>query len=296
MEIMKKTRLILGIALIGLLGFFTSCEEDETIPLPTITFTNDVDSVQLEPGDSAHTITGTITADGDLNYVKYFKVTDQGETQLDMVEEFDDPQNYNFSYTVTDIGQDMTIKVEVTDEENQTVSRNFDINFTPPEDVINSYTEKILGSYDANKGSSFASVDGTVYTWDDAKANSGKIDYLYYYGSTNGATLAAPNNSTAEDVYPGLSNWEIRNATKFKTTDLSTEDFDGMSSKDDSQIVSAADGADQTAINSLSEGDVIAFLTASTSEHPEKKGLVKVVTIEGTGGNSTMEIAVKVQK
>ena len=295
---MKKTKLLFGIALIGLLGagVFTSCEEDETIPLPTITFTNDVDSVQLEPGDSAHTITGTIAAEGDLNYVKYFKVTDQGETQLDMVEEFDDPQSYNFSYTVTGIDQDMTIKVEVTDEENQTVSRNFDINFTPPEDVINSYTEKILGSYDANQGSSFASVDGTVYTWDDAKANSGKIDYLYYHGSTNGATLAAPNDPTAEEVYTGLPNWEIQNATKFKTTDLSAEDFDGMSSKDDSQIVSAADGADQTAINGLEEGEVIAFITASTSEHPEKKGLVKVVTIEGTGGASTMEIAVKVQK
>ena len=46
---MKKTKLLFGIALIGLLGagVFTSCEEDETIPLPTITFTNDVDSVQL---------------------------------------------------------------------------------------------------------------------------------------------------------------------------------------------------------------------------------------------------------
>ncbi|MGM0530788.1 MAG: hypothetical protein ACQER7_05505 [Bacteroidota bacterium] len=297
---MRRTKLFLGIALIGLLGAgaFTSCEEDEgAIPLPTITFTNDVDTVELEPGDSTHTITGTVTAEGDLEYVKYFKVTDQGEEQLDMVEEFDDPQNYNFSYTVTEIDQDMRIKVEATDEENQTVSRNFDIDFTPPEDVISSYTDKLLGSYDSDEGSSFASVDGTVYTWEDATNNSEKIDYLYYYGDNNGATLAAPNDGTAEeDVYPGLTDWDTQNATTFTTTSLTAEDFDEIPGTDDSEITSSADEADQSAINDLSEGDVVAFITASTSENPEKKGLVKIVTIEGEGGTSTMEIAVKVQK
>lgn len=295
---MNKTRLFLGIALIGLLGagVFTSCEEDEAVPLPSITFTNDVDSVKLEAGDSAHTITGTITTEGGLEYVKYFKVTDQGEDQLDMVEEFDDPNNYEFSYDVTEIGQDMTIKVEATDQENQTVSRNFDIYFTPP-DKVSSYTEKILGSHDADEGSSFASVDGSVYTWDDAKANSEKVDFLYYYGQTNLATMAAPDDATAEEViYPGLTDWETQNSTKFKTTSLSVDEFDEIPATDDSEIISAAEEADETDINELEKDQVIAFETASTSDHPEKKGLIKVVAIEDTGGSSTIEIAVKVQK
>jgi len=293
--IMRKTmtRIVL-IMLAGVMAVFSSCQEEETnVALPEISFANGEASVTLEPGDSTHTISGTISAPGGLKFVQYFEVTDQGKTQLDLVEEFDDPEQHNFSYTVEGIGHDMTIQVEATDQENQTVSKDYSIDFTPH--VVNAYTDKILGSYDSNTGSSFASIDGTVYSFSEAGNNSEEVDLMYYYGQTNGATIAAPNDPTADDVYPGLTNWSTRNSTQFKTTDLTAEDFDGIAGTDDSQIVSAAEGADQTSINSLAEGDVIGFITASTSAHPDKMGLIKVISIEGSGGTSTITIAVKVQ-
>ena len=290
------TRIVL-IMLAGVMAVFSSCQEDETsVALPEISFTNGETSVTLEPGDSTHTINGTINAPGELEFVKYFEVTEQGKTQLDMVEEFDNPEQYSFSYTVESIGQDMTIQVEATDQENQTVAKNFEIDFTAPQDVIHTYTDKVLGSYDSESGSSFASIDGTVYSFSEAGNNSGEVDLLYYYGQTNEATVAAPNDPTAEDVYPGLTNWSTQNATEFKTTDLTTGDFDGIPGTDDSQIVSAAEGADQSAISGLTEGDVIGFVTASTSAHSDKMGLIKVISVEGTGGTSSLTIAVKVQK
>ena len=309
---MKRIKLFFGIALIGLLGagIFTSCEEDETFPLPTITFTNDVDTVKLEAGDSTHTITGTVTAEGDLNYVKYFKVTDQGENQVDMVEEFNNPQNYNFSYTVTGIGQDMTIKVEATDEENQTVSRNFNIYFTPPEpsgDSINSYLDVTIGSisWNTTDPTYYAVATNTTYAHDDDDAY--KSDLGYIYGDNHEATICSPgwDELDTPSQGPDESGWNSEKATRFKTTSLTPSDFDAIAEDFDSEFViedNATDASNEF-VDHLQVGgknedvDVIAFITEN-----DKKGLIKINSIEDgsnddhPGGSGTITFDVKIQK
>lgn len=54
---------------------------------------------------------------------------------------------------------------------------------------------------------------------------------------------------------------------------------------DDVEIVNAASDVDQSKMTELSEGDIIAFETASTSSHASKKGLIKVNIIKWNCGN-----------
>jgi len=178
----------------------------------------------------------------------------------------------------------------VTDNKDLTASVSFTITVEAVGGPINTWTAT-LGSHQSTKGSSFASTTGTVYSIADAKANSSLVDFMYYYGAENFATLAAPDDATVESVFSsadGPASWTTRNATRFAETNLSAGDFDAI--EDDLTIVEEATGASATKVNELSDGDVVAFVTAD-----DKMGLVKVVSIT-TGAGGEMEISVIVQQ
>ena len=305
---MKRVSILFTAMILVAAGIFTSCEEEANMA-PIITFTNGISSVDLEAGDTEHTITGTIEAEAGLDEVKIFQVTDAGETQLgsaitdfkagSAVVEGADGITYNFSFDILGITDDIVVKVEATDKDNQTASKNFTI--TAGGAVaggIETYTTKVLGAQSASTGSSFASIDGTVYGIVDAKANSAKVDFMYFYGVSNLATLAAPNSSDAAAVFNhatnGVEKWAVRNATKFGTTSVTAGEFDAMT--DDALIASEASGLSADKVNMLSVGDVVAFETASTSSHASKKGLIKVTAISSTGADGSITITVKVQE
>ena len=169
-----------------------------------------------------------------------------------------------------------------------TVTTTAEITYGP----ITAYTNTILGSWNnSTYGSSFASSNGTVYKIVDAKSNSQLIDWLYYFGTVNQATIAAPNDNNAASVFNGangLSNWTYRNATKFrKVTDV----INWNSITNDSLIlIQTQSGVDMSAIPSLSVNDVLAFYT-----NAGKKGLMKITDIT-TGNDGTITYDVKVQK
>lgn len=178
----------------------------------------------------------------------------------------------------------------VTDAKNKFRELNFTITTTAPAGPINTYSQKILGGQDNTIGSSFASIDGSIYSLAEAKTNSAKVDWMYYNGAQNHATLAAPIDPTAAEVFNDLNgngpaSWTVRNATKFKTV---TVDFASVT--DDSQIVTAATGATDTKVINLSVGKVIAFIAANG-----KMGLIHVDDITGFA-SGTMTISVKVQQ
>jgi hypothetical protein len=291
---MKKTKLLLGIALIGLVGVFSACEEEETTE-PTINITESSVPDSVEAGVEA-TLEFSVIADEKLEQIELRKGTKTLDTKT---EGFTDKSADNYTYTgvladTAEAESSLQMALIATDNKENTKTYDFEIYVKKIEgDPINEYTDKILGSYDANEGSSFASIDGTVYSWSDATNNSQKIDFIYFYGATNDATLAAPNDTDAESVFSGLSDWATQNATKFGTTELSAEDFDAVD--DHLEIVDVATDLTETKINKLSVDDVIAFETASTSSHPSKKGLIKVNDIT-TGSDGTITIAVKVEQ
>ena len=151
---------------------------------------------------------------------------------------------------------------------------------------------KILGAQGSSTGSSFASIDGTVYKIADAKANAAKIDWLYFYGATNLATLASPNDAAAASVFNdptnGLATWSVRNNTLFKKV-TGPVDWNGIVN-DSLIMIETASGVTNSKINSLVVNNYLSFITASG-----KKGMIKVEAINGND-SGTITISVKVQQ
>jgi hypothetical protein len=292
---MKQIKMILGIALIAMVGIFTACEEDETATIDITPKTSNPDTVVA---NTAVSLEFSIITDENIETIELSK----NGGLIDMKEDnFTGKTSDTYVYNDTlagsnEAGTTLKMALSVTDSKDNMEVYGFDIYVKSPEttgDPINTYSDKILGSYDnATDGSSFASIDGTVYSWSDASNNSEEVDLVYFYGATNEATLAAPNDSDAESVFD-FSGWSTQNATKFGTTTLTASDFDAID--DDVEIKEEASNLTATKVNQLAADDVIAFQTASTSANASKKGLIKINSIT-SGSDGTIDITVKVQQ
>jgi len=295
---MKTTKLFfIGLAVLSV-GLFTSCEEDETATGPSIQFI---------------TGTGVITADATVDVYDEFKfkcLVSSGSADLMSFDIKENNVSIGGSFPINS-SDDIFDKVSFTAEATIIVAETGTFTYTfiaTDEDGltetktivitvgtnINSYTDKIIGAnQNTTLGSSFASIDGTIYNMTNATANQNKVDFVYYYGATNLATLAAPDNADAQTIFTAISGWTTKNATKFGATTITGTAFDAIDN--DTDIITAADGLTASDATDLAVGDVIAFVTASTSANASKKGLIKIVSI-ATGNTGTITIAVKVQK
>ena len=180
----------------------------------------------------------------------------------------------------------------ITDKDNQVVELSLNITTQQVYGPLTEFTMKVLGAQKTITGSSFASIDGTVYGLADAKTNAGKIDWLYFYGATNLATLAAPIDADAAIVFSdplnGVATWSVRNATKFKKV---TDQITWSAITNDSALIAlTSSGVTNTKVNSLSKNDILAFITASG-----KKGIIRVDDIT-TSESGQITISVKVQQ
>jgi hypothetical protein len=302
---MKKIRYFLFIALASGLAILNSCSDSETVTpadeTPTINFVGG---------------TGYISSNATLKVNETFKVginafsnTTTGENLV--------------KFTITRIfnnvplTQDTTINTDqlnievhatansqvgaeswyfkVTDKNNKTKEISFTITTEAAVtyDSINEFSMKILGAQDNATGSSFASIDGTVYNITDAKANAAKIDWLYFHGSVNKATLASPADADAQAVFNnatwGIQTWTVKNNTLFKEV---TDVVNWASIDNDSLIlIHTASGVTNTKVNNLAVNDILSFITVTG-----KKGMIKVESIDGANSAGTITISVKVQK
>jgi len=286
---MKILKSLVLIALVAVT--FASCKKDETtLPAPVISFLNGINETTVNPGAN-YTIAGTISAEEGLSEVKYFQVTATGETQIGLaITSFDNANIYSFQKTFADITEQTVVKVMATDKKNQTSVLNFTIKVSG--NAIATYNDVVLGSYSSTTGSSFASLNGTVYQLTDAKTNSSKIDIIFFYGNTNNATLSAPSNLTdLNQVFTTASapsTWTVKNDTKLEKV---TVVFENVTTGNQIPNIQST-GTEK--VSNVAVGDVIAFRTASTSDFPNKNGLVKIVSITGTGATATIKFNVKV--
>ena len=299
MKKVKLTEVLFVLILVTVLSF-TSCDKDE--------FTGPTMVIELLSADVNGWINDTIqfeirlSSDGDL---LTFQVTPSipgtnASSQYLKDDYIDGEKSDTITYiyvipATVEVDDTITLDFTVTDMNQLSESASDTIYIVRTEGPINTYYEKILGSYDSDYGSSFCSANGEVFTMVEAFENPDSIDFLYFFGATNHATIAAPNDVVAATVFSGehgLENWTTRNATLFKETTLTSNDFLGINN--DIPIIDAAGGAHLTKITGLEETDVIAFVTAATSAHPNKKGLIYVWSITA-GGNGDIEIVVKVQ-
>ena len=289
---MKKISLLLTVVLIGFIGVFTSCDEAADLLNPKLEFFGGTyidEDVTVEPGAA---ISFSWLATKGTNNLKTFSISRDGVTLDGYPNE--DIENDNYTGQVTleaPLNEGAYVYTfTVTDSKDKTASVSFTITVEASGGPIMTWS-KTLGSHRSSTGSSFASTTGTVYSIADAKTNSAAVDFMYFYGASNEATLAAPDDSDVPTVFAsadGPASWSTKNATRFATTTLSAGDFDAIT--DDLAVVTAATGASATKVNMLETGDVVAFVTAAG-----KMGLVKVVSITA-GDDGSMDIAVIVQE
>jgi hypothetical protein len=193
---------------------------------------------------------------------------------------------YEYDVQESDLGKTIEFAIIATDERNETVTTTHNLTV---ENGINSFTAKIMGAQsNATTGSFLATSNGTVYLAAAAATNASLIDFVYYHGATNNATIAAPNDTQVETVHATVKNWSKRNATKFKATDLTVEQFNAKTYH--LQVNSHSENATSTHANQLTAGKVYAFVTEAG-----KRGLFHVQSISGTTAG-TITINVKVEK
>jgi len=299
---MKRIRFILSAIILSGLTVFTSCSKSE-----------DTTPVDQTPSINFVGTTGYVSSDVTLQVnapfvvgIMAFSNTNSGAklTKLTITRVFNNvPSTQDTTFSTASLNLIINCIAnsqvgpekfffKITDKEGQTKEIGFTVTTTAGASPINTFSMKILGAQGSSTGSSFASIDGNVYSLANAKTNAVKIDWLYFYGATNLATLASPADVDAATVFTdptnGLATWAIKNDTKFKkVTDAIT--WDDITT-DEIIVAQTASGVTNTKIKTLAVNDILSFITASG-----KKGMIKVESIT-TGSTGSITISVKVQQ
>lgn len=246
-------------------------------------------TLSQDTASSGDVITVSATFTGDTQLSSYTFTNIDGTSITNSIS----GTSYNFSETFTvgsySDGDILSITINVVDQDglNDTQTKQLVINNANP---INTYTAVLMGAQNnASSGGFYDAVTNMTYTLSSANSNQGDIDFVYYHGATNQATLAAPNNQVVDGSmgasgFSWTQAWTVKNATRFINT---TIDFDAQT--DDSEIA-ALTGFSDSDFNNLSVGDVIGF-----ELFDGKKGIVKVTDITGTDAG-TITFSVKVQQ
>ena len=282
-----STLAVIGFAaIVGL----SSCGEDETAtPKPTVTLTAPTsESVTLSAGSSI-TITFEAASENELSKVTIAK---GGTNLLDStIAKNTKSITISKTYTVGASGTE-TYAITATDKENQVTTKTVTVTINTSAQ-INAYSAKLLGGQsNSTSGSFFKSTTGDVLSQADAKAASASVDFLYFFGSSNAATIAAPADADAQTIYnnsnTGIQTWATKNNTGFYASNLTSADFDALNST--AALDALTTGSASTKSNQLANGQVFGFKTAAG-----KSGAVRVGTVSGTQSGS-ITIDVKVSK
>ena len=297
-----KLRNLLVLAALGSLVTFSSCDGDDdgTPPQPNLTLTANSDSVQAVAGD-------TISFEVNVNHEKdleSFTVAGNPPTRVDTSISGIGSQgfNYQFSYVVPGslgAGTEVDFTFTVTDEDQESASQEYKVIVTQSGSALNEYTAIMMGA-DRNSefGSFYSTSENNVYKVSGVNGensdNRSLVDFIFYYGDDNNASIAAPSDETATvfDVY-NVQNWSDneRNGTNFSTSvGLS---FSEVSSDNINQVRSAVEGGNNTLAKKLSEGDVVGFITESGNAGAFRVDEISVPS--SSDRESSIELSVKVE-
>ncbi|HET8858545.1 hypothetical protein [Marivirga sp.] len=295
--------------------FFTACdpaadEEGSLINGPTITLTSELELSYAE-GEEVE-LEYEWVAPGNLGQVKYEVfldgdiVIDTTYTNFDLGFNNEDSVG-NLSFTLTapvgTAGSTVEIDVTIIDRENQSaVNSEASFEVTEGSTPLRSYTDILVyaPAADGTTNTWFSTNLGETVTEDEVNAsaapNSSDVDFGYYYGVTDEATIASPNAYNLDGI--DISDWTTRNATEFRLTTISSEEYLNITTSEDLAAVwEREDNINEgQTISNLAVGDVVAF-QLDTNNKDGLYGLFRVATIEaGDNSNDYIEIEVLVQE
>ena len=281
----------------------TSCgkeAEDVTPAAPSITLSGLTDPTGTTANvGQAVSFTVNVTAPGGFNVIRVDKTVGTGST-VTFAEQAKTPGQtvstfaYNFDYTPSsdDAGKTVTFDFVVTDDNAKQSQQTFVVTVNEP--PIHTYQAVLLGGQDNTTDGSFYNViNNAVYMMAAAKSNKDKVDFVYYYGANNLATIAAPTNADAKSVF-GATNLEgMNNATDFVRTTAVFADITKASHLTNAWLEKKS-GTVDTQVKNLEVGQTFAFQLAQGRGY--RIGVAKVVSIEGLlAGSRKITLDIKVQ-
>lgn len=297
---MKKNLLLSLVALILGVSFLSSCSKTDSSVGPVITAgpvgsANTSNNLTITKDSSLH-YTVSIKADGKIDAITIDKSVTLGSaatiTHPTVASGFSGQTSYTIDFTDPIIYAQCPISYtfNVTDKNSNKATWVLTITkataSTGTKLTVSTFTGKTFGALH-NSAGSFASLStGTIYSQTQADASSSSIDAIYYYGATNHATIAAPNDVT---VGAGASNTNL--AVNFTTLNATTFYKFGQEGAGvwaavitgavyDFSTISAS--ISLTKVTTLAPGDVIAFKTAAG-----KYGLINVTSVNAVNSDYT---------
>ena len=297
---MKKMKLFALMFLAGAL-IFSSCKKDDeevAIAGPSITFQGGNNSLDFDDTVGID-VNVDFTAEGE---VSVFKLTFlDGDSIFDLTSTYkgDKSGTYRFIREKSLIGADLQkglgeVKYifTLTDKESNTKTATYTVTAAGSQaGPINTYTTVLLGGQDnTTLGSAYDAEGNEVFSMTGITAtNQAKVDFLFAYGSTSHYYIGSPSNSDIA-ISHDMTGWTTKNATVIATSTVTNTEFDAIT--DDAAIVTATANISGTKANDLSSNDIFALITVDG-----KKGLVKVISTEGTSGaNRKITLEVKIQQ
>jgi hypothetical protein len=278
---------------------FVACTSDDADNIPpkieVLNGSSHVDDGATLEGDGSVTLNISVSkTDEDLNRVT-IKQRVEGETfdnvevdttfpKLQIINDSKFERSLTANY-ITGKTVVLTIYAEDKSEPVQSVTLTIKLVYKAP-DPVGEFV--VTGPYElgaqknASKGS-FYSFSNGILLLAAANANSGKVDFVYYYDATAKATLAGPAATALETVFPSVKSWATKNPTKLGKADITVTEATTVGQFDE-----ALAAATDTRVGNLANGDYVAYDVAGT------KGLLRIVTT-GTSetGAITFEIITK---
>lgn len=194
--------------------------------------------------------------------------------------------SWESAFNANDLTGEEEWSFHITDEDGESAYLSFIVTTTAVGGEISTYLYVNLGSYNEPiYGAFFGTTTGLVYSSLEAMQNQELIDFAFYFGATNKATLGAPSNSNVKAVFDLEGTWTWFNETLFQEAPVTASEFDAIGS---SYSFPAFTGGEDD-INHLECDDVVFFKTVN-----EKLGFVKVNSINNKG--DIINIDVKVMK
>ncbi len=277
-KIMKKFIKNLSLfAVVASLGFMMSCNEDEeTFDVPIVSFESSVldasGNAELEPGDvlsfiidvdapgGFNTLNGTFFKDG-VEFADTVISKTPGSSPLDYRSD-----QFNFEIENEDVGSTFAMEFQAVDEAGQLSNKLIlTVEVTSPE--ARSYSAVLLAAPLGNKeAQSFYSVaSGVKYSPSEVTGTqasiSPTIDFGYYYGSNNKASIASPAGFL-NTVFAGqVEGWNTKNETVIKATTIGSSEFNEVTTWAGIDVEFEAGTDEEGIITQLVAGDVVAFET-----------------------------------
>jgi hypothetical protein len=288
-----RKNLLLGFAVISVLGLLISCAEDAQPPSIDVLDGYYVSGTTVAPGAVvAIAVTATANATSAEN-ITDITVT-RGDNSVFASETCNDA-TVTKQWNIPALGTDgtETITIVATDNAGETAEATVDIvtaGALKQHDIV-------LGAQDNTTGSFCASFEGTVYTIGELKdgSNYADVDIIYYYGAANKSAFFSPKAIVDADISWGgllpVSSWTTINETKFRkaaATDFDNATYYSVETLGAQADLDLANGGD-TPIEGLAVGDAYAFKTTDG-----KYGIFSVTAVAGTN-EGTISCTIKIQ-